>query len=130
MAFPKSKDPTLTKQDVSRFLAFFDKRTRNECWEWKGGKVGIGYGGFDLAGTPRENTLDMIAKNRHSHGVNHAIISGNTRLTLRQVVEIRRLGSIAELNQTQIAKKFNISRCHVSQIIRRKVWDFDLTDTP
>jgi len=38
------------KSNKERFLEKFDKNAPNGCWEWKGAKVGSGYGEFWFEG--------------------------------------------------------------------------------
>lgn len=45
-----------------------------------------------------------------------------TKLTVEKVVEIKRLLIMSPLNQTEIAKLFNVDQSHISDIKRRKRW--------
>ena len=67
--------------------------------------------------TCAENTDD-----RFKHGtVPRGDDSSWSKLTGRDVLEIRRL-SAEGIRQGTIAKQFNISRCTVSDVVRRKSW--------
>lgn len=45
-----------------------------------------------------------------------------TKLTAEKVVEIKRLLILSPLNQTEIARLFNVDPSHISDIKRRKRW--------
>lgn len=49
--------PKLTKQDRERFWKFVDKRGRNECWPWKGGRSPKGYGQFKVGARGKQRTV-------------------------------------------------------------------------
>src|SRR5574343_1559566 len=42
--------PDFTPKDVTRFWSKVDRRTPDECWNWKTGKFSNGYGQFYLKG--------------------------------------------------------------------------------
>jgi len=69
------------------------------------------------AGTNRENIDDMIAKGRSQRGER----SGVAKLNNSDVLQIRELSKNG-MSYYQIAQKFNVSRCQISIIVRRKGW--------
>jgi hypothetical protein len=75
-----------------------------------------------FAGTTKINNEDRSRKGRNAgwasrSGEDHA----NAKLTLEQVVEIRRLATEGVL-QKNIAPLFNITSSHVSNVVNKKVW--------
>ena len=64
-------------------------------------------------GTQVDNMMDMKLKGR-SHK--------NSKLNVKEVVEIRRLFSAGGVTHREIGKMFNISRRHISQVVNRKRW--------
>ena len=72
-------------------------------------------------GTCKENNLDMMAKNRSPILGKKGEENPRSKLTLKQVQEIREM--LKEKHaQTQIAKKFGISQTAVSVIHCKKYW--------
>jgi hypothetical protein len=71
-----------------------------------------------FCGTAKENTEDMIKKGRMSKGEKHPI----SKLTEKQVVEIRKIGLSGKLTQGEIGKKFGVSNITISDIMRNKKW--------
>lgn len=73
-------------------------------------------------GTPKENTNDMIKKNRGRHRLNEnkrAHAAG--KLTENQVIEMRELHKNG-MNRKEIKEKFKISQSQVSGILTYKFW--------
>jgi hypothetical protein len=70
-------------------------------------------------GTQADNMQDMDEKGRRvsvpSRGEKH----GMAKLTEEQVIEIR---SLTGITQREIAKKYDLSETHVSEIRKRKTW--------
>lgn len=71
-----------------------------------------------LAGDHTANALDRDQKNRVAHGVNHYA----ARLTLDQIIDIRRRYADGSETQKQIAENFGIHRVTVSKIVRGVAW--------
>jgi len=71
-----------------------------------------------FAGTNTDNMRDKVKKNRCNapRGERH----GNHKLTADKVVQIRKLAGLNTLEN--IAKQFNISFQHVSDIINKRKW--------
>jgi len=69
-----------------------------------------------------------IGKKHKSESIQKIIIAstgeanGNSKLTEKDVLEIRRLYFEEGMEQIAIRKKFNLIQSHVSSIIRRKLW--------
>ena len=70
--------------------------------------------------TPKEN-VDHAIKTGLSNvkGSNH----GSSKLTEREVVEIRNLYRSKKYNQREISENFNITQALVSMIIGNKIWN-------
>lgn len=68
-------------------------------------------------GTDKENSLDMIAARRSSHGEKHH----SSKLTDEQIREIKML-HLDGLTQTAIAKIYNVSQPCVGCVLRKKTW--------
>lgn len=70
-------------------------------------------------GTPNDNMQDCIRKGRMNkpRGEDH----GNCKLTISQVLEIRKLASEGMTHPT-IADMFCIGRSGVGRIVRREIW--------
>jgi len=67
-------------------------------------------------GTHRDNTDDMLSKNRQAKGEK----SGPSKLVADQVLEIRRIGS--SCSQAELSKRFNVSIMAIRRILSRKNW--------
>jgi hypothetical protein len=65
-------------------------------------------------GTPKQNSLEMSARNRNLKGHKHH----NAKLTEKIVLEIRAL----KISQGAIARLYGITQTNVSVILRRKGW--------
>lgn len=63
-------------------------------------------------GTLKDNTQDMLAKNRHKI----------EKLTPDQVQEIRARYATGDITQTELAGQYGVSTALVSSIITRKIW--------
>lgn len=68
-------------------------------------------------GTPRDNTLDKVQKNRVPKGVKQ----WSATLTDAIVLEIRRLHGEG-LNQPEIARRLGVCVKNLSHVIHRKTW--------
>ena len=68
-----------------------------------------------FSGTPRENTQDMVSKNRHYHGDTHH----NAKVTEKDVVIIRHLAKEGVFLST-IAKQFDITSGYVSELVSNR----------
>jgi len=68
-------------------------------------------------GTPKQNTRDMVSKNRHSYGQQN----GMSRLRESDVLKIRELYESGK-NQQEIADFFNVSRPYISTIVHGRSW--------
>lgn len=73
-------------------------------------------------GSPRDNTQDMIDKNRKvlSLGERH----GNSKLTKSQVLLCRNLWDSGKVKQKDLAKQYDVSTATISLIVRRKLWSW------
>lgn len=81
-------------------------------------------------GTSKENTQDMMRKNRWRGGVPHGIVvgskNGRSKLTEDQVLDIRKRYTPAtdmeRGNSANLAKEFSIAKASIFRIIKRQVW--------
>lgn len=74
-----------------------------------------------FAGTPAENTADMVTKGR-ARGASHAgMAHPQARLSDSEVREIRRLATEGK-DRAWIASRFNVGRSNVNMIVRRASW--------
>jgi hypothetical protein len=65
-----------------------------------------------FVGSPRDNMLDKVAKNRHTYGETHPA----AKLTDKEVEQIRGLFKDG-VWQTDLAKTFNVHQSHISRIV-------------
>lgn len=72
-----------------------------------------------FAGTPRDNTQDMIKKGRNNASPGEA--HGTAKLTTDQVREIRARAINGE-TQAHIARYYGVGRTIISHIVARKKW--------
>ncbi len=69
-------------------------------------------------GTPQENSVDMVKHHRSLKGKkNHA-----AKLTSEQVLMIRQTIKTGNITQQAIADNFGITKGHVNNIVKRRVW--------
>ena len=68
-------------------------------------------------GTRTDNMKDMVRKQRGARGENIP----QSKLTTRQVLEIRRRNAVGETNNT-LAAAFNVVQSTISRIVQRKRW--------
>lgn len=71
-------------------------------------------------GTNSDNLQDMIKKGRSNYLNGER--NGMNKITIEDMLEIRRLCKEGNLAQIDIAHRFNISQKHVSQIHQRTRW--------
>jgi hypothetical protein len=69
-------------------------------------------------GTQQDNMDDKVAKDRQAKGIDN----GNSKLTVNEVIEIRRLCSEGKLLQYEIAEKFNVDPKTITNIKLRRQW--------
>ena len=72
-------------------------------------------------GTAKDNTQDMINKGRDVHAIGEN--AGSTKLTKRQVLEIRKRYANGESTR-QLAKDFPISHGSIWKIVAGKTWNW------
>lgn len=68
-------------------------------------------------GTPAQNILDCVSKDRHARGSRNA----NHKLSEAQVLEIRRLAEIGTSSK-ELATRFSVSRVNINYIVARTAW--------
>lgn len=78
-------------------------------------------------GTPAENTDDMLSKGRAGATANPERMPRGeghwrARVTVEQVVEMRRLYDARLATQVSLAAMFNIDQTNVSMIVNRRTW--------
>ena len=74
-------------------------------------------------GTPKENSVEMAAKGRGTHGEKN----NTTKLTLREAWQIRDLCRAGPYSQTEIAKLYGVEKSAVSRIKLYKTWWVDIS---
>lgn len=74
--------------------------------------------GHLLEGTNKQNSEDMVARDRHHRGQRN----GNSRLLASQVLEIRERHGSGE-SQSGLAREFGVGLTTVHNIITRKTWN-------
>lgn len=67
-------------------------------------------------GTRHENNTEMATKGRAHHGEKHHL----AKLSVDEVMSIRRLHTAGELTQRQLARAFNVDPSTISSIVRYK----------
>ena len=77
-----------------------------------------------MLGTTKSNAADMLLKNRQRKRIQASSMSvnGNSKLSIKDVIEIRRSYSAKELNQYQLAEKFNVTQPNIGAILRNETW--------
>ncbi len=73
------------------------------------------------AGTNSDNIRDRVSKGRPGNPGRPGT-GPSTKLTVKRVLQIRRLWSTGKVTQQSIAEIFGIARSNVSMIIRRATW--------
>lgn len=68
--------------------------------------------------TPKENVIHSKINGRHSTGEKN----GRSKLTSKQIIEIREKYNTKKYTQSDLSKIYNISASHISAIIRGKYW--------
>jgi hypothetical protein len=69
-------------------------------------------------GTPKENSTDMCNKSRSAKGS----LQGCSKLTEKQVLEIRTKYSLGTCSRKQLQKEYDVSKTLIGYIINRKIW--------
>ena len=67
-------------------------------------------------GTVQDNNADMVKKKRHARGVTH----GRAKITQADADHIRSLSST--ISQSDIARRFSMSRAQIQNIIFKRHW--------
>lgn len=83
-------------------------------------------------GAPRDNTRDMVNRNRHISGDRHwtkrdatqvqGVNNGEAKLTESQVVAIRDSYAAGGVTQTILAEQYGVTQNLISKIVRRRIW--------
>lgn len=84
-------------------------------------------------GTHKDNTQDMLKRKRHQFGENHyskrtpgktlkGSKIGTSKLTEKQVIDIRNSYKLNEKTDYQLARKYDIDITTVQRILQRKTW--------
>lgn len=75
------------------------------------------------AGTQKDNMQDKMRKGRA--GAAKGPDSAHSKLTLDQVIEIRRLHSEEGIGSRILCRRYSMSRSAIRQILSRQTWRFD-----
>ena len=70
-------------------------------------------------GTAKDNTTDMIKKNRNIKGQAHSW----AKLTEQDIIDIRAMfNKNPDTNKTSVSKLYNVSCPHIHDIVKRRCW--------
>lgn len=69
-------------------------------------------------GTPRDNARDMVSRGRQARGERN----GQSKLSISDVLKIRRLVKVDGVSQTEAASTFGVTQQHVSLIVNGVNW--------
>jgi len=72
-------------------------------------------------GTQMDNIADMVAKGRHRGAPQHGESNAMSKLTERQVIEIRDLHSRG-ISQHRIAQRYGVAVMTINRAVRRHTW--------
>ncbi len=103
---------------VLKFLGFDipkDKLVRHSCF-----RPACGNSRHLSVGTPKQNSEDTMLRNRQSRQV--GATHGMSKLTDKKVIKIRVMYATGRYSQIYLARKFNVSRTLISNIILFKTW--------
>ena len=75
-------------------------------------------------GTIQDNNRDMFEKSRHAHGERN----GNSKLTIKDVEELRRIHKVKKLSYRKLGKRFGISSTTARGIAKGKYWKLPLAE--
>lgn len=86
-----------------------------------------------IDGNKRNNDISNLEWCTPSYNNSHALYAGlrksssgerhgKAKLTDKKVIEIRRILFLKEMNQRQVAEKYNVSSKTINQIFKRKIW--------
>lgn len=143
----KPSRPVLRYQ-AGRFRLRYSIDPDTGCWEWAGARHEAGYG---IVGTNRDGTfrahriayehhvgpipdglqLDHLCRNRGCINPEHVEPVTNaqntrrgdkTKLTWKDVREIRRAYAAGGTTYRKLARRFSVSSCAISNIINHKRW--------
>lgn len=73
-----------------------------------------------FAGTNNDNIVDKVAKSRQPRGETHGI----AKLTVEQVVEIRRRYKEGNITMLELGKQYGVGGGTISAVIRRENWQW------
>lgn len=71
-------------------------------------------------GTPKNNTADMFHRKRHND--RRGSKNGNSKLTEKDVAEIRKLYASKNFSQISLGRQFNVSQVQISHVVSYKHW--------
>lgn len=71
-----------------------------------------------VLGTQSYNMLDSCVKQRNAFGEKH----GNTHLTDKDVLNIRRIAARGKISHNQLAKQYKVAQATISRIARGELW--------
>lgn len=77
-----------------------------------------------MLGTTKSNSADMVLKNRQKKPEHAArgSVNGNSKLTEKDVLDIRRRYREGAMNQYELADQFGVTQSAVGAIVRGKTW--------
>lgn len=144
--------PALTQKQIDRFWSHVDKTDITGCWNWTGSKIRYGYGHFrinnrivmshriayfiDSGNDPLELCVLHECDNTSCCNPSHLFLGTHlenmadrntkcrqhSKLSVADVIEIRRLYGEGKTTQLLIGRSFNISDSAVSMIVTGHRW--------
>lgn len=129
-----------THKGYGRFNRLNRKKVKSHRWSWENKNGSIPVGKMVLhscigqrncvnpdhlrLGTAKENSDDMVKQGRHSHagGGPDGEFNGQSKLTEKDVLEIRENYASGEFTQKELAKMCGVSQPVISRILAKKLW--------
>ena len=76
-------------------------------------------------GTHQDNMNDMVKKGRHRHRLKprRGEENGQSKLTLEQVKNIRKLYATGKFSYRELAYNFNVCGANIGYIVNKKIWN-------
>jgi len=74
-----------------------------------------------FSGTNLDNVRDRVRKGRSSTGNQKGSKNGFSKLTEKEVIEIRNLYNMG-VSKKELSKKYNVHRCNIHYIVTNKTW--------
>jgi hypothetical protein len=73
-------------------------------------------------GSIKDNVTQMYRENRDRHVIQEGELNNNSKLSVGEVIEIRKLYTIGNYSQRELGKQYGMSQGSISSIVNRRVW--------